>query len=76
GALTDRPRFGYTAEAPPPHVLVVVDGGPVPGGNAIHTTDGVLGVTVLELPDRRDELDEPTTLRLNVGGAVATKEAV
>jgi S-DNA-T family DNA segregation ATPase FtsK/SpoIIIE len=74
--LVDRPRFGYAAEAPLPHVLVVVDGGHVPVGNAILTTDGVLGVTVLELPDRWDELDEPTTLRLNVGGAVATEDAV
>ncbi|GIG36066.1 type VII secretion protein EccCa [Cellulomonas pakistanensis] len=74
--LTDRPRFGYAAEAPLPHVLVVVDGGHVPVGNAILTTDGVLGVTVLELPDRWDELDEPTTLRLNVGGSVATEDTV
>jgi S-DNA-T family DNA segregation ATPase FtsK/SpoIIIE len=74
--LTDRPRFGYAAEAPLPHVLVVVDGGHVPVGNAILTSDGVLGVTVLELPDRWDELDEPTTLRLNVGGAVVTEDAV
>ncbi|WP_282946113.1 type VII secretion protein EccCa [Cellulomonas endometrii] len=74
--LTERPRFGYAAEAPLPHVLVVVDGGHVPVGNAILTTDGVLGVTVLELPERWDELDEPTTLRLNVGGAVAGEDAV
>jgi S-DNA-T family DNA segregation ATPase FtsK/SpoIIIE len=74
--LTDRPRFGYAAEAPLPHVLVVVDGGHVPVGNAILTTDGVLGVTVLELPDRWDELDEPTTLRLNVGAATVTEDAV
>lgn len=73
--LVDRPRFGYAAEAPLPHVLVVVDGGQVPVGNAILTTDGVLGVTVLELPERWDELDESTTLRLNVGAAVATPEA-
>lgn len=73
--LVDRPRFGYAAEAPLPHVLVVVDGGQVPVGNAILTTDGVLGVTVLELPERWDELDDATTLRLNVGAAVATPEA-
>ncbi|MFF1530591.1 type VII secretion protein EccCa [Cellulomonas sp. NPDC058312] len=74
--LTDRPRFGYAAEATLPHVLVVVDGGRVPVGNPILTADGVLGVTVLELPDRWGELDEPTTLRLNVGAAVATEDAV
>ncbi|QZN86003.1 type VII secretion protein EccCa [Cellulomonas sp. C5510] len=73
--LVDRPRFGYAAEAPLPHVLVVVDGGQVPVGNAILTTDGVLGVTVLELPERWGELDDVTTLRLNVGAAVTTPEA-
>ncbi|RMI03568.1 type VII secretion protein EccCa [Cellulomonas triticagri] len=74
--LTDRPRFGYATEAPLPHVLVVVDGGHVPVGNAILTADGVLGVTVLELPDRWGELDEPTTLRLNVGAATVSDDVL
>ncbi|NKY12329.1 type VII secretion protein EccCa [Cellulomonas hominis] len=73
--LPERPRFGYGAEAPLPHVLVVVDGGHVPAGNPILTADGVLGVTVLELPERWAELDDPATLRLNVGGAVAADDA-
>ena len=48
-------------------MLVVVDGGHVPVGNAILTSDGVLGITVLELPERWDELDDPWTLRFLVG---------
>lgn len=73
--LPERPRFGYAAEAPLPHVLVVVDGGHVPAGNPVLTTDGVLGVTVLELPERWAGLDDAATLRLNVGGAVAGDDA-
>jgi S-DNA-T family DNA segregation ATPase FtsK/SpoIIIE len=66
--LEERPRFGFAAEAQLPHVLVVVDGGQVPVGNPILTQDGVLGVTVLELPERWAELDEPGWLRLGVQG--------
>lgn len=74
--LRDRPRFGPTAsETPMPHVLVVVDGGHVPVGNAILTSDGVLGITVLELPERWDELDDPWTLRFLVGDQQADGSA-
>jgi len=66
--LADRPRFGAgAAEVPLPHLVVVVDGGHVPAGNPVLTTDGVLGVTVLDLPERWDELDDPATLRFLVG---------
>ncbi len=65
--LPDRPRFG-TAERPLlPHVLVVVDGGDVPTGNAVLTPDGVLGVTALDLPERWEDLSDPRTLRLTLG---------
>ncbi len=67
--LEERPRFGFAAEAALPHVVVVVDGGQVPVGNPVLTTDGVLGVTVLELPERWGELDQPGTLRLGVQAA-------
>ncbi|MFI2754400.1 type VII secretion protein EccCa [Cellulomonas sp. P22] len=70
--LRDRPRFGPGAQPPVPHVLVVVDGGHVPAGNAILTPDGVLGVTVLELPESWSDLDSPHTLRLGLGVAPAT----
>ncbi|GEL96313.1 type VII secretion protein EccCa [Cellulomonas composti] len=66
--LRERPRFGTARGATPlPHLLVVVDGGHVPPGNGVLTADGVLGVTVLELPERWDELDDPSTLRLLLG---------
>jgi S-DNA-T family DNA segregation ATPase FtsK/SpoIIIE len=68
--LRDRPRFGPALGAGPlPHVLVVVDGGHVPLGNAILTTDGVLGVTRLVLPESWDDLDDPHTLRFLLGDA-------
>ncbi|WP_449385758.1 type VII secretion protein EccCa [Cellulomonas soli] len=71
--LRERPRFApHVQDAPVPHVLVVVDGGQVPVGNAILTSDGVLGVTVLELPERWDELDDPATLRFTVGATLTS----
>jgi S-DNA-T family DNA segregation ATPase FtsK/SpoIIIE len=65
--LPERPRFGRVGTPLTPHVLVVVDGGDVPAGNAILTSDGVLGVTTLELPERWDDLADPGTLRLTLG---------
>jgi S-DNA-T family DNA segregation ATPase FtsK/SpoIIIE len=70
--LADRPRFGPVDGAPAlPHVIVVVDGGQVPPpGNHLVTEDGVLGVTVLDLPEGWNELDDPTRLRLHLPGDV------
>ncbi|AEE45087.1 type VII secretion protein EccC [Cellulomonas fimi] len=70
--LRERPRFGpaVAGSNPQPHLVVVVDGGQVPAGNAILTDDGVMGVTVLEIPERWDDLDDMGTLRLLVGTAV------
>jgi S-DNA-T family DNA segregation ATPase FtsK/SpoIIIE len=69
--LADRPRFGPTrGGATLPHVLVVVDRGQVPPGNHLVTEGGVLGVTVLELPDFCDDLDDSTRLRLHLPGEV------
>ncbi|MBM6399046.1 type VII secretion protein EccCa [Phycicoccus sonneratiae] len=65
--IVERPRFGPTDRPSLPHVLLVVDGGHVPPGNPVVTADGVLGVTVLDLPEQWGELDSPTTLRLAVG---------
>lgn len=65
--LADRPRFGPGGSPELPHLLVVIDGGHVPAGNAILTADGVLGVTALEIPDRWEELSEPGVLRLALG---------
>lgn len=69
--LSDRPRFGRGATGKStPHVIVLVDGGHIPAGNPVVTEDGVLGVTVIELPDRWDELDDGNRLRLALGDAV------
>lgn len=65
--LRERPRFGRTDQVLLPHVLLVVDGGEVPPGNAIVTEEGVLGVTVLHLPERWDELTTPGRMRLALG---------
>ncbi len=70
--IVERPRFGPSDRASLPHVLLVVDGGHVPPGNPVVTTDGVLGVTVLDLPEQWGELDSPTTLRLAVGPRAQT----
>ena len=48
---------------PDPHILLVVDGGTLPPGR-VPWRDGRYGVTVLELPDRWDELDDGARLRL------------
>lgn len=69
--LPDRPRFGPSESPDLPHVLIVVDGGVVPPGNPIITHDGVMGVTVLDLPSRWGELADPATTRLAVGGRPA-----
>ncbi|WP_199425046.1 type VII secretion protein EccCa [Actinotalea solisilvae] len=65
--LPDRPRFGQNEQPLLPHLLVVVDGGDVPAGNAVLTSDGVMGVTLLDLPERWDDLSDPRTLRLMLG---------
>ena len=73
--LADRPRFGPGGTPQIPHLLVVVDGGQVPAGNAVLTADGVLGVTALELPEHWDELSEPGVLRLTLGADVPGRRA-
>jgi len=62
--LSERPRFGADERPASPHVLLVVDGGPLPLGNHVIPPDGLHGVTVLDLPSRWDELDDASCLRL------------
>jgi DNA segregation ATPase FtsK/SpoIIIE, S-DNA-T family len=61
--LADRPRVGAGEAAAIPHVLLVTDGADKP--------DLRHGVTLLDLPARWDELDDPTTLRLRLEGESA-----
>ncbi|MGC5616551.1 type VII secretion protein EccCa [Georgenia sp. Z1491] len=69
--IAERPRFGLSGGDPElPHVLVVVDGGDVPAVNPVLTPDGVMGVTVLDLPETWEALVSPSTLRLLLHDAV------
>ncbi len=65
--FVERPRFGPSDQPALPHLLLVVDGGHVPPGNPLITPEGVLGVTVLDLPEQWGELTSTSTLRLAVG---------
>ncbi|MGZ4464675.1 MAG: type VII secretion protein EccCa [Nocardioides sp.] len=69
--LTDRPRFGADERPATPHILLVVDGATLPPGNHVIPPDGLHGVTVLDLPARWDELEDPTRLRIQVDGEPA-----
>jgi S-DNA-T family DNA segregation ATPase FtsK/SpoIIIE len=62
--LAERPRFGTDERTVTPHIVLVLDGQDLPPGNHIVPPDGLHGVTLLDLPERWDELDDPTRLRL------------
>jgi DNA segregation ATPase FtsK/SpoIIIE, S-DNA-T family len=65
--LADRPRFGAEERPASPHILLVTDAVQLPPGNHVVPPDGLHGVTVLDLPTRWDELEDPTGLRLELG---------
>lgn len=71
--LADRPRFGADERPATPHILLVVDGGHLPPGNHIIPPDGLHGVTLIDLPARWDQLEDPTRLRLEFGDAAPEK---
>ncbi len=64
--LVDRPRFGTDQPAVTPHLLLLLDGGSLPPGNHVVPEEGVQGVTVIDLPEHWDELDDSTRLRLHL----------
>ncbi len=64
--LSERPRFAPNAAPIGPHVLVVIDNVYVPPGHSVITEDGVQGMTILDLPDRWDELTDETRVRLHL----------
>ncbi|WP_109506115.1 type VII secretion protein EccCa [Nocardioides speluncae] len=72
--LADRPRFGADERPANPHILLVVDGGHLPPGNHIIPPDGLHGVTLIDLPARWDQLEDPTRLRLQFEDAPPAKE--
>jgi DNA segregation ATPase FtsK/SpoIIIE, S-DNA-T family len=69
--VAERPRFGADATVKTPHVIIVTDGARVPMSDAIVTQDGVLGVTIIDLPDRWGDLENPTTARLAFANGAA-----
>ncbi len=62
--LGDRPRFGADERPATPHIMLVLDGVPLPPGNHVIPPDGLHGVTLVDLPDRWDQLEDPSRLRL------------
>ncbi|WP_028642852.1 type VII secretion protein EccC [Nocardioides sp. URHA0020] len=62
--LAERPRFGADERPATPHLLLVIDGGELPPGNHVVPPDGLHGVTLIDLPARWDELEDPTRLRI------------
>jgi S-DNA-T family DNA segregation ATPase FtsK/SpoIIIE len=66
--LSERPRFGAEERPATPHILFVIDGAVLPPGNHVVPPDGVHGVTVLDLPERWDEIEDATRLRLQFEG--------
>ncbi|ACQ81458.1 cell divisionFtsK/SpoIIIE [Beutenbergia cavernae DSM 12333] len=70
--LEERGRFSVAGAQALPHVIVVVDGGDVSAPHPIFSADGVQGVTVIELPERWDELTDPMTARLLLHPAIGS----
>ncbi|MFG6475470.1 type VII secretion protein EccCa [Microbacterium sp. P06] len=72
--LRERPRFapggGIT-----PHVVIVVDGVDLPPGNPIVSAEGMQAVTVIDLPSRWAELEDPAVARIALSGAAGQSEA-
>ncbi|WP_163540725.1 type VII secretion protein EccCa [Occultella kanbiaonis] len=64
--IHERGRFQRNGEFDGPHVLVVVDGGHIPGGNPLVSPEGVMGVTVLDLPETWEELSSRNTMRVQL----------
>ncbi|PTT20137.1 type VII secretion protein EccC [Microbacterium sp. HMWF026] len=68
--LSSRPRFSPGA-AVTPHVILVVDGVDATTGGALAGLEGAQGVTVIDLPTRWDELDDPVVARVALADAPA-----
>jgi S-DNA-T family DNA segregation ATPase FtsK/SpoIIIE len=74
--LKDRPRFGPSQVGDTaPHLLLVTDGVELPPGHALAGDEGVMAVTILDLPTRWDTLASPNVLRFTVGQAPGAAQA-
>ena len=69
--LRERPRFGR-GTSPTPHIVIVADGVTLPVGHPLVGAEGMLGVTLIDLPDRWGELSDYGTLRIALPNAGAT----
>jgi S-DNA-T family DNA segregation ATPase FtsK/SpoIIIE len=72
--LSERPRFGPSSNPTSPHVLVVLDNVFVPVGHSVITEDGVLGMTIIDIPERWEELTDDSRVRLHLEGEVGSKQ--
>ena len=67
-------RASAPTSAPPPRTSWCSStAATLPPGNHLIPDEGVHGVTVLDLPERWEELDDPTRLRLNIEPAPAPR---
>ncbi|MEO8829104.1 type VII secretion protein EccCa [Lapillicoccus sp.] len=71
--LSERPRFGPSRSTATPHVLVVLDNVVVPIGHSVVTEDGVQGMTIIDLPERWEELTDDSRVRLHLDGDTTTR---
>jgi S-DNA-T family DNA segregation ATPase FtsK/SpoIIIE len=74
--LRERPRFAADALPVLPHIVVVTDGARIPASDPVFATDGMVGVTVLDLPANWGELENPHVLRVLTAGAGGKPEVI
>ena len=74
GDLSERPRFGPSSSPAAPHIVVVLDNVFVPVGHSVITEDGVLGMTIIDIPDRWEELADESRVRLHLDGELGSKQ--
>ncbi|MFJ4044113.1 type VII secretion protein EccCa [Microbacterium sp. NPDC089987] len=77
--VRERSRFARDGSpAKVPHIVIVTDGATTSFTDALVTGDGVQGVTVIDLPARWGDLDDPNALRIafETGGQGVRAELV
>lgn len=77
--VRERSRFVRDSSgAKAPHIVIVTDGATTSFNDMLVSGDGVQGVTVIDLPSRWGELDDPNALRIafEAGGKGACAELV
>lgn len=63
--VRERPRFSRDAAGVKvPHIVILTDGANVSINDVLVSGDGVQGVTVIDLPSRWSDLDDPNALRV------------